>query len=36
VERAKQFLKNTGADDVGSAGEAAADFAKSDKPLPRS
>ena len=36
VGRAKQILKDTGAEDVGSAGEAAADFAESDKPLPRS
>src|SRR6266851_7670687 len=32
VNRAKEILKNTGAQDVSSAGEAAADFAKSDKP----
>lgn len=35
VGRAKQILKDTGAEDIGSAGEAAADFAQSDKPLPR-
>jgi hypothetical protein len=35
VGRAKQILKNTGAEDIGSAGEAAADFARSDKPLPQ-
>jgi hypothetical protein len=35
VNRAKEILKNTGAQDVSSAGEASADFAKSDKPLPR-
>jgi hypothetical protein len=32
--RAKDILKRTGADDVASTGEAAADFAKSDRPLP--
>lgn len=35
VGRAKQILKETGAEDIGSAGEATADFAKSDKPMPR-
>lgn len=35
ASRAKQILKDTGAEDIGSAGEAAADFAKSDKPMPR-
>jgi len=35
VGRAKEILRETGAEDIGSAGEAAADFAKSDKPLPR-
>src|SRR5260370_3456726 len=35
VSRAKEILKNTGAQDVSSTGEAAADFANSDKPLPR-
>jgi hypothetical protein len=35
VGRAKDILKRTGADDVSSAGEASADYAKSDKPLPR-
>jgi hypothetical protein len=35
VKRAKEILKNTGAQDVSSTGEAAADFAKSDKPLSR-
>ena len=35
VGRAKRILKETGAEDIGSAGEAEADFAKSDKPLPR-
>ena len=36
VGRAKDVLKRTGAEDVSSAGEAGADYAKSDKPLPRS
>ena len=35
VGRAKKILHDTGAEDIASAGEAAADFAKSDKPLPR-
>jgi hypothetical protein len=35
VARAKRLLHETGADDVGSASEAAADFAATDKPLPR-
>jgi hypothetical protein len=35
IGRAKQLLRDTGADDIGSANEAAADFASSDKPLPR-
>jgi len=35
VSRAKEILKKTGALDVASTGEAGADFAKSDKPLPR-
>jgi hypothetical protein len=33
--KAKTILQETGADDVSSTGEARADFAKSDKPLPR-
>jgi Protein of unknown function (DUF3341) len=33
--KAKDILKNTGAEDVSSTGEARADFARSDKPLPR-
>jgi hypothetical protein len=33
--KAKEILQQTGADDVSSTGEARADFAKSDKPLPR-
>lgn len=35
VKRAEDILKQTGAEDVASAGEASADFATSDKPLPR-
>lgn len=35
TSRAKDILQQTGADDVSSTGEARADFAKSDKPLPR-
>jgi hypothetical protein len=35
VSRAKKVLQDTGAQDIGSAGEAAADLAASDKPLPR-
>src|SRR5271165_3316968 len=35
TKRAKEILESTGAEDVSSAGEASADFAKSDKPLPR-
>jgi hypothetical protein len=35
VRRAKDVLKNTGADDVSSTGEASADFAESDKPFTR-
>jgi len=35
VKRAKEVLQSTGAEDVASAGEAKADFAVSDKPLPR-
>jgi len=36
TRRAEEILKRTGAEDVSAAGEAAADYAKSDKPLPRS
>lgn len=36
VGRAKDILKRSGADDIASAGEASADYAKTDKPLPRS
>lgn len=34
-KRAKQVLEQTGAHDIASASEATADFAKTDKPLPR-
>ena len=33
--KAKEILKRTGAEDVSSAGEASADFSKTDKPMPR-
>jgi len=35
TSKAKTILENTGAEDVSSTGEASADFAKTDKPLPR-
>ena len=35
VEKAKDILKQTGAEDISSAGEAASDYGKTDKPLPR-
>lgn len=35
TSKAKQVLKDTGAEDISSTGEAAADFAKSDKPISR-
>jgi hypothetical protein len=35
VKRAEDVLKHVGAEDIASAGEAHADFARSDKPLPR-
>jgi hypothetical protein len=35
VKRAKDLLKQTGAEDISSTGEAGADFAKTDKPLPK-
>jgi hypothetical protein len=35
VKRAKQILGNTGATDISSAGEASADFQKTDVPMPR-
>jgi hypothetical protein len=35
TKRAKEILEHTGAQDISSTGEASADFAKSDRPLPR-
>lgn len=35
ITKAKEILKNTGAEDIASASEAGADFGKSDKPMPR-
>jgi hypothetical protein len=35
VKRAEQILETTGASDIGSASEAKADFARTDKPVPR-
>src|SRR6266702_7837739 len=35
TKRAKSILENTGAQDISSSGEAKADYAKSDKPMPR-
>jgi hypothetical protein len=35
TKRAKEILEATGADDVSSTGEAGADFAKTDRPMPR-
>ncbi|MBV9306890.1 MAG: DUF3341 domain-containing protein, partial [Acidobacteriaceae bacterium] len=35
VGRAKDLLKQTGAEDVSSAGESSADYAETDKPLRR-
>ncbi len=35
VTKAKQILESTGAKDIASAGEAGADFSKTDKPMPR-
>jgi hypothetical protein len=35
TKKAKQILEDTGAEDISSAGEAKADFEKSDRPLPR-
>jgi hypothetical protein len=35
VGKAKSFLKETGAEDISSTGEASADFAKTDKPVAR-
>lgn len=36
TKRAKDILQHTGAQDISSSGEAKADFAKTDKPMPRS
>jgi hypothetical protein len=36
VKRAKDILRNTGAEDIASTGESSADFAKSDRPISRS
>jgi hypothetical protein len=35
TKKAKDILERTGAEDVASTGESAADFAKTDKPMPR-
>jgi hypothetical protein len=35
TKKAKEILENTGAEDVASTGESAADFSKSDRPMPR-
>jgi hypothetical protein len=35
VRRAKELLEETGAQDIGSAGEKAGDFANADKPMSR-
>jgi hypothetical protein len=35
VGKAKDLLKETGADDISSSGEASADYAKTDKPITR-
>src|SRR5262252_691954 len=35
TKKAKEVLENTGAEDISSTGESGADFAKSDRPLPR-
>ena len=35
TKKAKEILESTGAQEVSSTGEAGADFAKSDRPLPR-
>jgi hypothetical protein len=36
TKRAKDIIERTGAEDISSTGEASADYAKSDRPLPRS
>jgi len=35
TKKATEILRRSGAEDVSSTGEAGADFAKSDKPMPR-
>ena len=35
TKKAKEILERSGAQDVSSAGEASADFSKTDKPMPR-
>ena len=35
TKKAKEILESTGAQDISSTGESGADFAKSDRPLPR-
>src|SRR5215467_5762299 len=35
VARAKELMKETGADDISSTGEASADYAKTDRPMPK-
>jgi hypothetical protein len=35
TKRAKEILERTGAQDISSAGEASADFSKTDKPMQR-
>ncbi|MES1256946.1 MAG: quinol:electron acceptor oxidoreductase subunit ActD [Acidobacteriota bacterium] len=35
ISRAEKILKHTGAEDIASAGEAGADFSKTEKPMPR-
>jgi hypothetical protein len=35
TKRAKEILEHTGAQDISSTGEAKADFAKTDVPMPR-
>jgi Protein of unknown function (DUF3341) len=35
TKRAKEILKNTGAEDISSTGEAGADYSTSDRPMPR-
>lgn len=35
AKRAKEILQATGAEDISSTGEAGADYAKTDRPMPR-